>query len=194
MRSNEKQREAVLKHTGGDMSKSTNFMDADTEYKLLDLFQDWGLANASVAQNMDDSERVSFYDGLLTEVSTDRYDVHDEYNKFGFYVLRQDDGTYGVVSDLHTGNNNSNTSRSSGHITEDEVSKANIHTSATLRFHWRIGNHTSSFSSSLWHRSACARKFRHHLPFCYDLQVILTIYMRAPATARAIHQHHVATT
>lgn len=36
----EKKHEAVLKHTGGDMVRITNYMGKDTEYDLLEMYAD----------------------------------------------------------------------------------------------------------------------------------------------------------
>ena len=49
----DKKRDAPMKHFSNDWAKSTEFMDADTELELLDMYKDWLFSNWNDATERD---------------------------------------------------------------------------------------------------------------------------------------------
>ena len=93
----EKKREAVLEHTGGDVAKTTDIMDVDTEEWLLAEYCRWA---GDTARSADDNESRKFFMGLRTEVFRDWGDVWDEWRdrEDGIEIVRNEDGTYRIFN------------------------------------------------------------------------------------------------
>lgn len=91
----EKKREAMLKWTNGDVARTTDIMDVDTEFDLLWEYKGWAEDHAHSAV---DSESRKFFEGLGLEVGRDCHVVWREWRGLGggVYFKRNEDGTYTV--------------------------------------------------------------------------------------------------
>lgn len=91
----EKKREAMLEYTGGDVTRTTDIMDVDTEFELLYEYHGWIQSNVDSG---DDAESRQFLEGLWKEVGKDKDDVFEEWEGFdgGIIYRRCEDGTYTV--------------------------------------------------------------------------------------------------
>lgn len=89
----EKKREAMLKWTNGDVARTTDIMDIDTEFGLLSEYWCWAGDNAESAVN---SESRQFFKGLHQELYRDCNFVFDEWGSLGGVIVYKlnKDGTY----------------------------------------------------------------------------------------------------
>lgn len=92
----EKQREAILKYYGGNVAKTTEFLDVSVEWRLLMKHRRWVDEEADFAMNESDSERERFFDGLYVELCKDYIEVEAEFECLGTELFREDDGSYTV--------------------------------------------------------------------------------------------------
>lgn len=88
----EKKREAVLKFTGFEAGRTTEILDANIEYDLLSMYNDWIDVNQfGVAVFMDRLEISSFFSRLKREVRIDMEEAHNEVLRAGSCILRDHD-------------------------------------------------------------------------------------------------------
>ena len=82
------------KHFGNDRAETRQFMDIDTEWGILNMYEDWLIDDKYDALNRGGRENESWIEALWDEVRIDQEEVWKEWSKHD--LCKQDDGEWVV--------------------------------------------------------------------------------------------------
>lgn len=94
----DQKRKTVQEYTN-DVAKTTDFLDADIEVELLQMYYNWSCRNEEGSWYIrKDGVHDNFFYGLSLAINLDLLSARDKFYMFKFLVEPNDDGTYTVYS------------------------------------------------------------------------------------------------
>lgn len=96
-----KKREALLKYTQNNVSRTTEIMDIMDEMQIMWMYRNWSYMNVVEAEQMDKEDRRKFFLTLYEAVNRDSEELEVEYFELGVLMRKDEEGNYVVVERRH---------------------------------------------------------------------------------------------